>query len=159
MPSERKKKAPAKHTSLETAPVAPRLNGRFAPGHSGNPAGRPKVTPEEMTHLDSIKALTGKAVAALESVLDNPDASDEVKVKAASLVFDRTFGKPRQEIDQNVTTHQTKLSDHRPDLYSIRQRIIDQTEFERWKAERDATAGKQPNLNSPSNPSPPKAPS
>jgi Family of unknown function (DUF5681) len=148
MAADRKKKTPTKHASL-TAPVAPRLNGRFSPGHSGNPAGRPKVTPEEMAHLDSIKALTGKAVAAVESVLDNPEASDEVKVKAASLVFDRTFGKPRQEIDSTVTTNQASLQDHRPALQGLRQRIIDQSAFERWKAEQDAASGKETESETP----------
>jgi hypothetical protein len=148
MASDRKKKTPTKQASPETNPVAPRLNGRFAPGHSGNPNGRPKVTPEEMAHLDSIKALTAKAVAAVESVLDNPDASDEVKVKAASLVFDRTFGKPRQEIDSTVTTQQgAKPSDHRPDLQGIRQRIMGQAASEQW--ERDAAAGKEPESEQP----------
>jgi hypothetical protein len=149
MATDRKKKTRTEQPSPEPARAAPRLNGRFAPGHSGNPAGRPKVTPEEMAHLDSIKALTGKAVAAVESVLDNPDASDEVKVKAASLVFDRTFGKPRQEIDSTVTTNQATPSEHRPDLTGIRQRIIDQAAFEKWQAERDAAAGKQTELEGP----------
>jgi hypothetical protein len=65
MASDRKKKIRDKQPTLEPALTTPRLNGRFIPGHSGNPAGRPRVTPEEMAHLDSIKALTSKAVAAV----------------------------------------------------------------------------------------------
>jgi hypothetical protein len=47
-------------------------------------------------------------------------------------------------LDQHVTNHQAKPSDHRPDLSGIRQRIIDQDEFERWKAERDAVQTGKP---------------
>ena len=64
------------------APVATaRVNGKFAPGHSGNPTGRPRVTPEEINLLDRIKSLSDKAVKALESVLDDPDSPADAKIR------------------------------------------------------------------------------
>jgi Family of unknown function (DUF5681) len=102
MPTNGKIKTASKEVPDGVA-VSARVNGKFAPGQSGNPAGRPKVAPEEMALLDRIKSLSGKAVAALESVLDDPDAPAEAKIKASTAVFDRVLGKPRQEIDSNIT--------------------------------------------------------
>jgi hypothetical protein len=146
----------AKHkpgTSSEPASVA-RVNGKFAPGHSGNPAGRPKITPDEIALLDRIRSLSDKAVAALEAVLDDAKAPADAKIKAANIVIERQLGKPRQELDQHVTNHQAKPSDHRPDLSGIRQRIIDHDEFERWKAERDAAAIQPPECEQSEQPTP-----
>ena len=42
-------------------------SGRFAPGESGNPSGRPKQTPEQADAMEQIKALAqrqGSASAA-----------------------------------------------------------------------------------------------
>jgi hypothetical protein len=118
------------------APVATgRVNGKFAPGHSGNPTGRPSATPEEMNLLDRIKSLSDKAVKALECVLDDPDLPADAKIKAANIVFDRQLGKPRQEIAQNVTQHQATAQDYKPDLADIRP---NPDAFERWIAGRDA---------------------
>ena len=50
-------------------------------------------------------------------------------------MFDRQLGKPRQEIDQNVTQHQATAEDHKPDLANIRP---NPEAFERWIAGRDA---------------------
>ena len=140
-----KRKTKTADSESGATPVATaRVNGKFAPGHSGNPVGRPRQTPEEFELLTRIRSLSDKAVAALESVLDDEDAPADAKIRAATIVIERQLGKPRQEIDQNVTNHQAKPSDHRPDLSSIRQRIIDQGAFDQWKAERDAAVDKEP---------------
>jgi hypothetical protein len=65
--------------------------GRFAPGASGNPGGRP---PEEREVLRLARA---KGVEAIERLAywmasDNPKAS----ISAANALLDRAFGKPNQ---------------------------------------------------------------
>jgi Family of unknown function (DUF5681) len=123
MPTNGKIKTASKEVPDGVA-VSARVNGKFAPGQSGNPAGRPKVAPEEMALLDRIKSLSGKAVAALESVLDDPDAPAEAKIKASTAVFDRVLGKPRQEIDSNITQNIATPADFKPDLYDLRRKAM-----------------------------------
>ncbi len=107
---------------LSGSPALGRVNGKFAPGQSGNPSGRPKATPEEIDLLAKIKSLSPKAVTALESVLDDPDATADAKIRAANIVIERQLGKPRQEIDQTVTQNVPSPEDHKPDLSNLRQR-------------------------------------
>jgi len=121
--ADRRKKPTGQETSNGTA-VPPRIAGRFAPGHSGNPAGRPRETPEEFALLSKIRSLSDKAVKALESVLDDPDAPADAKIKAANIVIERQLGKPRQEIDSNVTQHQATPEDHKPDLSDLRRQVL-----------------------------------
>lgn len=104
--------------------AAARINGKFAPGHSGNPRGRPRETPEEFALLSEIRSLSDKAEKALESVFDNPDAPADAKIKAANIVIERQLGKRRQEIDQNVTQNITTPADFRPDLSDLRRKAI-----------------------------------
>jgi hypothetical protein len=63
-------------------------------------------------------------VKALESVFDNPDAPADAKIKAANIVIERQLGKPRQEIDQNVTQNSATPADFRPDLYNLRRKAM-----------------------------------
>jgi hypothetical protein len=86
-------------------------------------------------------------VRALESVLDNPDASDEAKINAANIVFDRQLGKPKQEIDQKVTEQAFSpeaFEALKRKLADMRQQAIDEVAFLRWKRERDAAGQQEP---------------
>lgn len=47
--------------------------GRFKPGSSGNPGGRPKHTPEQLDALDAIKSLTPEAVETMARLLRAKD--------------------------------------------------------------------------------------
>jgi hypothetical protein len=115
-------------TDNEAVDAAARINGKFAPGHSGNPRGRPRETPEEFALLSKIRSLSDKAVKALESVFDNPDAPADAKIKAANIVIERQLGKPRQEIDQNVTQNIATPADFKPDLYDLRWKAMGVTQ-------------------------------
>lgn len=74
--------------------------GRFAPGHSGNPNGRPK-TPEHIKEM--LEGLTEKAVLALGEALEGDDP--KLRLTAAQEVLNRALGKPHTSasIDLNQT--------------------------------------------------------
>jgi hypothetical protein len=69
-------------------------NGRFAPGISGNPGGRPKL-PAEMKEIFQAKGLE-----AAEILVKHLHAADpRVSVAAAREILDRAYGKPVQSIN------------------------------------------------------------
>lgn len=70
-----------------------RVNGRFAPGHSGNPGGRSRA----MTELvDACRELTPKVLKTLDGVLNCGRGAD--KVAAARLLWEYGYGKPLQAV-------------------------------------------------------------
>ena len=78
--------------------MANRTNkGRFAPGASGNPGGRPKL-PGEMREM-----FQAKAPEAFEVLCKHLHANDaKVSVTAAKEILDRAYGRPLQSIDANI---------------------------------------------------------
>ena len=76
--------------------------GRFKPGSSGNPGGRPKHTPEQRDALDAIKSLTPEAVETMARLLLAKDTPSALKVRIAEIVLDRAYGKPKQSADVNL---------------------------------------------------------
>ena len=60
---------------------------KFKPGQSGNPAGRSKAV---LDILEAARALTPRALAALDKALDDPARA----VQAAQVLLDRAWGKP-----------------------------------------------------------------
>jgi hypothetical protein len=77
-------------------------------GQSGNPGGRPRrpatVEARQVIHdvKEAAKALTAKAIATLENVMDDPRAPPAARVAAATTVLDRGWGRPTQSIEGNV---------------------------------------------------------
>lgn len=82
-------------------------SGRFAPGESGNPSGRPKQTPEQADAMEQIKALAPEAVAEMRRLLLAEETPSALKVRIAEAVLDRAYGKPQQF----ATVHQYPLQD------------------------------------------------
>lgn len=80
--------------------------GRFMPGCSGNPGGRPK-TPAEFRQL--AQEATTLALERVIDILKNPATKDRDVIAAAQEVMDRAYGKPSQQIEASV-------EDKRPDL-------------------------------------------
>jgi Family of unknown function (DUF5681) len=74
-------------------------------GQSGNPGGRPRkpatVEARQVIHdvKEAAKALTAKAIATLENVMDDPKAPPAARVTAATIVLDRGWGRPTQSIE------------------------------------------------------------
>ena len=68
--------------------------GRFVPGQSGNPGGRPKVL-EEVRELG--KAASPKIMRAfIKMALDEKTPAAQ-RIAAGNAVLDRTMGKPEQQ--------------------------------------------------------------
>ena len=72
-------------------------NGRFVPGVSGNPQGRPGLDPE-------VKAiLSAAAPDAARKLVELSQSDDErVATVAAQAILDRLFGKPATATDLKV---------------------------------------------------------
>ena len=72
-------------------------NGRFAPGVSGNPNGRPKL-PEEF------KTYGKEAPARLRAIADDPETPAKVRAEIEKWFAEMTYGKAMQQqvIDANV---------------------------------------------------------
>ena len=72
--------------------------GSWTKGKSGNPTGRRKATTDEIKLREMCRAV---ATEVFEQVLRiaHKSKSDFARLKAAEILLDRGFGRPRQEID------------------------------------------------------------
>jgi len=78
----------------KTAKPKGRARGRpFGPNNRGNPGGRPKI-PEDIK-----KGFRERTKAALEALDRAMLEGGAVAVRAAEVILDRAWGKPRQEIE------------------------------------------------------------
>lgn len=75
-------------------------NGRFLPGVSGNPNGRPK----DDSVASRLFPLVPKAIERIKQILDNPESTDRDVMKAAEIVLDRVYGKAFQSVDADIDT-------------------------------------------------------
>lgn len=66
---------------------------KFQKGQSGNPGGRPKLSPEIKLALEQVTPL---ALATLQSIMTDERADEEARIKAATALLDRGLGKPTQ---------------------------------------------------------------
>ena len=78
----------AKDSRLRTGPK--QMNGRFQPGRSGNPGGRPKAAHsiQELARKHTIEALD-----VLVQIMLNEKAPPNARVAAANTLLDRAYGK------------------------------------------------------------------
>lgn len=71
-------------------------SGRFAPGHSGNPSGRP---PKESALTDILKAKIDKDELA-ELLIGRARGGD---LAALKYIYDRVDGRPKETIDATIS--------------------------------------------------------
>ena len=73
-----------------------RNNGRFQPGQSGNPGGRPR----EVGHVrDLARQRTEKAVETLATIMEDAKAPASARVTAAQALLDRGWGRAPQTLN------------------------------------------------------------
>ena len=75
-----------------------KLSGQFAPGHSGNPGGRPK---DEHRVAELARSYTLEAIDTLVELMR--DGKDErIRGTAAQALLDRGWGKAKAEVVTNA---------------------------------------------------------
>lgn len=68
----------------------------YAPGQSGNPGGRPKMSPEMK---EALSRFGPRAIEILTSIAENTRAKDADRIRAAEVLLDRYYGKPVQQTE------------------------------------------------------------
>ncbi len=68
---------------------------QFVKGQSGNPAGRPPVSPEVR---EAAKAKTVEAIETLALIMRDDKAPAAARVSAATALLDRGHGRPAQSV-------------------------------------------------------------
>lgn len=75
----------------------------FPPGVSGNPGGKPNLTPDEQRAVGLAKEKSYRAVEVLIEIMESGASSDKARIVAACAILDRGLGKPRQVVDVQAT--------------------------------------------------------
>ena len=70
--------------------------GKWMPGHSPNPGGRPKAL---TAVVEAARSHTVAAIAALAEINSDPAQPAAARVSAAQALLDRGWGKPAQPVD------------------------------------------------------------
>jgi hypothetical protein len=82
-----------------------KIEPRWKKGESGNPNGRPRKLPELDKLLAEVLGEEKDGITAGEAILKAIRArAAKGDVRAAELLLDRAYGKPKQSIDNNITT-------------------------------------------------------
>ena len=77
---------------------------KFTKGQSGNPNGRPKKIPELDKLLAEVLGEEKNGLTAAQAILKALLAkAAKGDVRAAEVLFDRAYGKPKQQTDMNVS--------------------------------------------------------
>ena len=73
-----------------------REKGKFTPGASGNPGGRPQLPPELK---EAAKALSPEALNILAEIMRDPEATEGARVRAAECIMNRAYGTPPASVE------------------------------------------------------------
>lgn len=75
----------------------------FEKGKSGNPGGRPKRTPEEVSLIEACRAKTAEALDTILELMEGSN-NDRVRLAAAQYVIERGWGKAPERIELIAAT-------------------------------------------------------
>ena len=67
--------------------------GKFVKGRSGNPSGRPRMSPEQSDALEIIRMSAPEAVQTALKMMRDPDTDDMVRYRIIEMIINRTYGK------------------------------------------------------------------
>lgn len=85
-----------KNQIAQTEASPTRISGKWAPGVSGNPNGRPRTSPEIR---EALARQTPRAIEAIGEILNSPETRASDRLRAAELVLAYHIGKPVQTIE------------------------------------------------------------
>ena len=97
--------------------------GRFLPGKSPNPGGRPKQTEEEKDALEEIRKLAPGVAAKMTELLNNPRVPAIAKVRILEIILERTYGKPETAVRLNADIQSNEAARARLEAIAARIRI------------------------------------
>ena len=79
----------------------------FVKGISGNPGGKPNLTPSKKKQLEDVKAAarewSTQSIKTLGAALTAKGCPWSVRVTAANALLDRGYGKPKESLDVKMT--------------------------------------------------------
>ena len=82
-----------------------KIEPRWKKGESGNPKGRPRKLPELHVLLADVLGEEKDGISAAEAILKSIRAkAAKGDTRAAELLLDRAYGKPKQSIDNTIIT-------------------------------------------------------
>ena len=105
-------------------------HGRFLPGASGNPSGRPRGA---YALREQVREITPDVVKELFAIVRNDTKPTGGRVQAATVLLDRGFGRPPRAQPTPVTEEVSKLSDA-----ELVEMIADEDEIAEAEAEAEA---------------------
>ena len=98
-------------------------NGRFLPGQSPNPGGRPKKTEEEKDALEEIKKLAPGVAAKMTELLNASKVPAIAKVRIMEIILERTYGKPETAVRLNADLQSNEAARARLEAIAARIRL------------------------------------
>ncbi len=98
-------------------------NGRFLPGQSPNPGGRPKKTDEEKDALEEIRKLAPGVAGYMVTMLNNPRVPAVAKVRILEIILERTYGKPETSVRLNADLQNNEAARARLEAIAARIRL------------------------------------
>lgn len=76
-------------------------NGRFLPGVSGNPGGRPRNEAAQLA-IGRARQLLPDAIENVWKIANDPEVSADVRLRANLAIAERVLGRPRQSLHVDI---------------------------------------------------------
>ena len=87
-------------STAKTGSKRQRTRTSWLPGHSGNPGGRPRKTPEQREIEELARIESKAAILRLASIVH--DGKDSDAIRACEAILARAWGRPEQRQESEV---------------------------------------------------------